>query len=120
MSRPSDITESAYEWADIFVDEHRHIEDDRELVARAYMLATQAPAPAPKRGGLTAHQRDALGFIEAYIADSGASPSIEDVRQHFGLASKSAAHRVVGELVERGAITILPRKARSITIVGRA
>lgn len=116
MTRPSDIPEAVYEWAEIFCDEHIHT-DDRELVARAFMAGQGAPAPSPRAGGLTAHQRDAFSFIEGYIAETGTSPSIEDIREHFGLASKSPAHRVVAELVVRGVITRMPFKARSISII---
>lgn len=121
MTRPSDIPEDVWERAAIYMDELREYEDDLEYSARLLMLAGQgAPAPSPRAGGLTAHQRDAFSFIEGYIASTGTSPSNEDIRAHFGLASKSAAHRVVEELVTRGMIKKLPYKARSITIVGRA
>lgn len=117
MRRPNDIPEAIYEWAEIFCDENIHT-DDRELVARAFMAGQAAALPAV--AGLTAHQRNALEFIKDYIAENGISPSTDDIREHFGLASKSAAHRVVDELVFRGAISRLPHKARSLSIVGRA
>lgn len=118
MTVPSDIPADIYQWAADFWDANLETEQV-EMVARAYM-AGQGAGPQLKRGGLTAHQRDALGFISGYIAENSCSPSMEDIRKHFGLTSKSAAHRVVSELVKRGAIATLPRKSRSITIVGRA
>lgn len=116
MTRPSDISEAAYEWAEIFCDEHRHIEDDRELVARAYMLATQAPI----RAGLTPIQAEVLDFIEQHQAQHHSSPSYGEIAAAAGLSSKSGAHRVVHQLIERNAVALLPGRARSISIVGRA
>lgn len=117
MTRPPDIAPEIYEWAEIFCDENIHT-DDRELVARAFMAGQAAALPAV--AGLTAQQRDALEFIKGYIAEKGISPSTEDIRDHFGLASKSTAHRLVEELVFRGAISRLRYKARSLSVVGRA
>lgn len=119
MTRPTDISEEIWERADILRDQFQDVKDDTEFVARILMAVGQSQ-PKPKRGGLTAHQRDALGFISEYIANNDTSPSIDEIRQHFGLASKSGAHRVVGELIQRGVIAALPNKARSITIVARA
>ena len=111
------IPASVYEWAEIFCDEHRHIEDDRELVARAYLLATQAPA---SQLGLTAIQASGLEFITDYVKTRGMSPSFDDVAEGLGMKSRRAVHRLVHQLVDRGVINMAPRRARSITIVGRA
>jgi DNA-binding MarR family transcriptional regulator len=120
MTRPSDITEAAYEWADIFVDEHRHIEDDRELVARAYMLATQTPIRAG--GGLTHPQSKVLAFVAAFASDHGYSPTYAEIAEGIGLSAKTKGriHAIVSQLEERGFVRRLRQHSRSITIVRRA
>lgn len=66
--------------------------------------------------GLTGPLRDTLNFIRAYIARNGTSPSYDEIRVHLGHASKSCASRLVQELVDRGHITKLDRKSRSIAL----
>lgn len=116
MTRPSDIPEHVWEWADIFIDEHRAIEDDRELVARAYMLATQAPAPV---AGMTERQHQAFDLLKASIGNgAGIPPTMREIADGLGI-TLSRAHAVVKQLQHRGLITMVPRCPRSIAIVGQ-
>lgn len=119
MTRPADIPPHIYEWAEIFCDDHRHIEDDRELVARAYMMAGQGAVTVPRRAGLTPIQASVLRFIKQYQAEHRSSPSYTDIANACGLSSKSGVHRVVHALVERRAIAMLPYRSRSISVVGK-
>lgn len=108
---PADI----YERAEILMDQFRHIEDDRELIARVLMEAL------PKANlGLTQPQQRALSFIADYIAKSGVSPSYSDIAAGLGHTSKGPVHSMIHQLVERGAIQIGSRRARSISIIGGA
>jgi hypothetical protein len=120
MTRPADISEAAYEWAEIFIDEHRHIEDDRELVARAYMLARQEPEPRIPRVGLTPIQSSVLAFVDEFQNARGYSPAYREIAEGVGLASKSGVHRIVHDLAARGAIQLMPGHGRSVAVVGRA
>lgn len=114
MTRPSDIPEDVYERAEIFCDEHRHIEDDRELVARA-LMAGQGAAPAPK--GMTLKQSKAFAFIAEYqAANDGASPSFREIGAAIG-GSRGNAHDLIRGMEARGVICRAPRRARSISIV---
>lgn len=113
MSRPHDIPESVWEWADIFCDEHRAIEDDREMVARAYMMASQRGPSA----GLTQSQARVLDFASAFIAEHGYSPKYTEIAKGAGFVTKSRVCTIVGQLEERGFVKRLPHRARSLTIV---
>lgn len=111
VDRP--IPPEVFERAEILMDQFRHIEDDRELIARVLM------AVAPPAGlGLTPTQRRALSVIATYTAENGVSPSYSDIAAGLGLASKGPVHALVHQLVERGAIRIGDGRARSISIVG--
>ena len=67
--------------------------------------------------GATRRQQEALSFIRDYIADNGGtSPSFEDIRIAMGFKSKSAVHRVVHSLAERGQLVFLRNQARSIAL----
>ncbi len=65
--------------------------------------------------GITSRQRDALAFIGAYIEQHGCSPSLGDIAAAMQYRSKSAAHRVVAELKQRGYLTA-SRLPRSIAL----
>lgn len=70
---------------------------------------------APATYGLTPKQRDALDFIDVFVWFNGHGPSLEEIAEGADLSHKSNAHGVVACLVERGWITFLPNRARSIT-----
>jgi len=118
VTRPIDITPEAYEWADIFCDANIGT-PDIDMVARAYM-AGQASRSAVQRFGVTGHQLAVLGFTEGYIDQHrGIPPTVREIANHFGF-SISKTHGVIDALVDRGCITRLPGRARSLAIVGRA
>lgn len=67
--------------------------------------------------GLTKQQAKALDFIKRYMTDhGGVPPSFQEIRIHMGLRSSSGAKRLVDCLVERGAVTHIPHRARSIAL----
>lgn len=57
--------------------------------------------------GLTARQKQALDAIRAYHAQTGRVPTFDVLASRLGLSvnSRSAAHRLVCELVDRGYVT---------------
>lgn len=70
--------------------------------------------------GLTKQQAKALDFIKRYMTDhGGVPPSFQEIRVQMGLRSTSGAKRLVDCLVERGAVTHIPHRARSISLVER-
>ena len=68
-------------------------------------------------GGLTKRQREALTYIERYCADTGLSPSYEEIMGAIGLHSKSGVHRIILALEERELIRRHKERARSISVV---
>jgi SOS-response transcriptional repressor LexA len=66
---------------------------------------------------LTPRQSEAFQFIRGFIANHGYSPSFDDIRSGLDLTSKSAVHRILSRLEERGAIRRRPNMARAIEIV---
>ncbi|QDZ10548.1 LexA family protein [Devosia ginsengisoli] len=109
---PAEIAERA----EILVDQFRHIEDDCEFVARILMALGQGEDVA----GLTKQQAVVLTFTRSFIADSGFSPTYDEIAEGVGLSAKSRVCAIVDQLQERGFVRRLPGRARSITIVGRA
>ena len=111
---PNDIPAEIYERAEILMDQFRHIEDDRELIARVLMEVGKTPAGAHL--GLTARQSDVLAFIDGYVAERGYSPTYRNIADGCGLASKGRAHELVRQLKDRGAVAGLPGRVRSLVV----
>ena len=66
---------------------------------------------------LTRKQRELLQFIQERLADSGVSPSFDEMKEALGLKSKSGVHRLITGLEERGFIRRLPHRARALEIM---
>ena len=66
---------------------------------------------------LTKKQYELLLFLEERIAQSGVTPSFEEMKNKVGLKSKSGIHRLISALEDRGFIKKLPFKARAIEIL---
>jgi SOS-response transcriptional repressor LexA len=67
--------------------------------------------------GLTAKQLACKKFIAAEIARTGVSPSFEEIDKGLNLGSKGRVARFVKILIERGHLTALPGRHRSLAIV---
>lgn len=68
--------------------------------------------------GLTQRQAQLMAYLTEQISEKGISPSMDEMREHMGLASKSPIHRLLESLVERDLIRRLPHRARAIQIIG--
>ncbi|MDG9882200.1 MULTISPECIES: transcriptional repressor LexA [Pseudomonas] len=66
---------------------------------------------SPKRSAI-------LTFIRDRITGEGRPPSLSDIAQAFGFASRSVARKHVQALCEAGFIEITPNQARSIRLAG--
>lgn len=115
---PNEIPPEIYERAEILMDQFRHIEDDRELIARVLMEVEPKTKP-----GLTEGQARALSFIGQHSKEveylGVVSPSYREIAEGLNVAT-SAAHSLVNQLEERGYVKRLAHRPRSISIVGRA
>ena len=66
---------------------------------------------------LTRKQYELLMFIQERLADTGVSPSFEEMKEALGLKSKSGIHRLITGLAERELIRRLPHRARALEIL---
>lgn len=88
------------------------------LEAEVERLKAQLAAKEPKATGLTPKQRKLLDFIAGYQRDHrGDSPSFAEMAAGIGVATKSAVHRLLEGMEERGAIVRDRRRARAIRVL---
>ena len=66
---------------------------------------------------LTKKQHELLIFISERLAESGVSPSFEEMKEALNLKSKSGIHRLISGLEERGFIKRLAHRARALEVV---
>ena len=66
---------------------------------------------------LTAKQHELLLFIHKRLAESGVSPSFEEMKEALDLRSKSGVHRLIGALEERQFLRRLPNRARALEVM---
>jgi len=66
---------------------------------------------------LTKKQHELLLFINRRLADTGVSPSFEEMKEALKLKSKSGIHRLISGLEERGFIKRLAHRARALEVV---
>jgi len=66
---------------------------------------------------LTRKQHELLCFIHDRLADTGVSPSFEEMKEALDLKSKSGVHRLISALEERGFIRRLPNRARALEVL---
>ncbi len=71
------------------------------------------------RPSLTLRQAKALSILKQAISQNGVAPSYNELLAHLGFRSKSAVHRALHRLEERGYIKITPNRKRAIEIVWR-
>lgn len=65
---------------------------------------------------LTRKQHELLCFIHDRLAETGVSPSFEEMKDALDLKSKSGVHRLISALEERGFIRRLPNRARALEV----
>ena len=66
---------------------------------------------------LTRKQHDLLCFIHDRLAETGVSPSFEEMKAALDLKSKSGVHRLISALEERDFIRRLPNRARALEVL---
>lgn len=67
---------------------------------------------------LTPRRTAILTFIRERIAEQGQSPSLAEIAEAFGFASRSVARKHIQVLTEAGLIEVTPNQARGIRLVG--
>lgn len=68
--------------------------------------------------GITKRQRMVLDFVDKHCKSKGYSPSYQEICDAIGIKSKSSVKRMIDNLVERGHMSILPQRARSLVVLG--
>ena len=66
---------------------------------------------------LTRKQHELLLFINGRLAETGVSPSFEEMKDALDLKSKSGVHRLISALEERGFIKRLANRARALEVL---
>jgi repressor LexA len=66
---------------------------------------------------LTRKQHELLLYIDRSLAETGVSPSFEEMKEALDLKSKSGVHRLISALEERGFIRRLANRARALEIL---
>ena len=66
---------------------------------------------------LTRKQHELLLYIDGRLAETGVSPSFEEMKDALDLKSKSGVHRLISALEERGFIKRLANRARALEVL---
>ena len=66
---------------------------------------------------LTKKQHELICFINDRLADTGVSPSFEEMKEALDLKSKSGVHRLISALEERQFLRRLPNRARALEVI---
>ncbi len=66
---------------------------------------------------LTRKQHELICFIQDRLAETGISPSFEEMKDALELKSKSGVHRLISALEEREFIRRLPNRARALEVL---
>lgn len=66
---------------------------------------------------LTKKQHELICFINDRLADTGVSPSFEEMKDALDLKSKSGVHRLISALEERQFLRRLPNRARALEVL---
>jgi repressor LexA len=66
---------------------------------------------------LTKKQHELICFINDRLAETGVSPSFEEMKEALDLKSKSGVHRLISALEERQFLRRLPNRARALEVL---
>jgi len=66
---------------------------------------------------LTRKQHELICFIQDRLAETGISPSFEEMKEALDLKSKSGVHRLISALEEREFLRRLPNRARALEVL---
>ncbi|WP_448500846.1 transcriptional repressor LexA [Sphingomonas sp.] len=66
---------------------------------------------------LTRKQHELICFIADRLAETGVSPSFEEMKDALDLKSKSGVHRLISALEERQFLRRLPNRARALEVL---
>jgi len=67
---------------------------------------------------LTRRQREIYDYIVGFVEENGYSPSLEEIGEHFQLASVATVHKHIQHLVSKGFLRKAWNRSRSLEPVG--
>ena len=65
---------------------------------------------------LTKRQKQLVDYLKAYIGDHGYAPTLEEIGEHFGLASLATVHKHLLNLERKGYIRRLAHRSRALEL----
>lgn len=68
---------------------------------------------------LTRRQKELLDYLDAYIADNGYAPTLEEIGAHFGLSSLATVHKHLTNLEDKGLIKRKWNHSRALELVSQ-
>lgn len=98
------------------VDDYGPVSTERHF-EQAIRRGISLVQPKKRIGGLMPRMRDCLTFLNSYTEAHGYPPSFDEIRIALGLKSKSGVHRIITELEDRGAISRIADRGRSIEVL---
>lgn len=69
---------------------------------------------------LTRRQKLILDYVRSFMNEHDFSPTLQDIADHFDLASLNGVYKHLKNLEERGFISRLPNQSRSIQLIDKA
>lgn len=66
---------------------------------------------------LTRRQREIYDYLRTFVAENGFAPSLEEIAEHFGLASVATVHEHLTNLEAKGALRRDPNRSRALEVV---
>ncbi len=81
---------------------------------------TPARPGRPPVAGATPRQREVLDFVRTALADTGLTPTVEEIRRHFRFKSTFAVRCHLLALAKKGLVEMAPGIHRGLRIVGEA
>lgn len=100
------------------------MKNTKPLPNKVIKLEKKAKAPLKSKGGassplspLTPKEKAVLDFIEEQILSSGISPSYQEIKEHFQLASFNSVQNYLKQLMEKGYVYNPPHQKRALQIL---
>ncbi len=81
--------------------------------AKPVPKSSERPLPPP----LTSKEKAVLEFIEESLSGSGISPSYQEIKDHFGLASYNSVQNYLKQLTNKGYVSIPLNQKRAIQVL---
>src|SRR5438046_10542248 len=79
----------------------------------AFLSLRLMPLPSGRNRMVTKRQKEMLDYLQAFIAEHGYAPTLDEIGQHFSLASLATVHKHLGNLEVKRFIRRLRHESRA-------